>query len=605
MSENITQNARNNTSIFQAVKERLRIVDVVGEYTTLKRAGVYFKANCPFHHERTASFTVTPDREIFYCFGCRAGGDVVEFISQIEKCSAREAALHLIERYKLSIPDQDIGAHSTTWNAQQRYFELYKLIAAWCHEQLKQSTAVQIYLKNRSISMASIERFSIGYFPGGEKQRKRLIALVQKAGFLMDDLVSTRLFIVPEQRQSALYSPFEERVILPIQDHLGRTCGFGGRTFLPDDKRAKYYNSHEHAQFSKSSLLFGFDLAKRTIQKTGKIYVVEGYLDCIAMVQAGITNTVATLGTACTEEHLKLFNRYVQRVVVMYDGDSAGVHATMRLSEACWEHALELHVVTLPEGQDPADFFAQGGDFSRLVQQDIFSFYINALKLQFSEEQSLGEKISGLRDILKRIARIANHLTRDVLMQQVAQVCNVSVATLMREVKYLQENTREALPSKASSTSSPAADQKIQREINVFAEQAFCIVISSERALKDNEAELIRPFLTVSLQELFDKLQHFKTSQSSCHFSDFFATLDTNDQEYIQRLITMHAPSMAQGASQEHMLMELFERCHKRRWKQLVGDFKRDVASAQKNHDYERLQQLLNEFQHIKQTIKR
>lgn len=110
MSENITQNARNNTSIFQAVKERLRIVDVVGEYTTLKRAGVYFKANCPFHHERTASFTVTPDREIFYCFGCRAGGDVVEFISQIEKCSAREAALHLIERYKLSIPDQDIGA---------------------------------------------------------------------------------------------------------------------------------------------------------------------------------------------------------------------------------------------------------------------------------------------------------------------------------------------------------------------------------------------------------------------------------------------------------------------------------------------------------------
>jgi DNA primase len=595
-------------SIFQAVKERVRIVDVVGEYTTLKRAGIYFKANCPFHHERTASFTVTPDREIFYCFGCRAGGDVVEFISQIEKCSAREAALHLIERYKLSIPDQDVGDyHGDTLNVQQKHFELCKIIAQWCHEQLKDAEITQSYLTKRSISKESIERFSIGYFPGGEKYRKRLISLIQKSGFLMDDLMNIRLFMSHEQRSFGIYSPFEERIILPIQDHLGRTCGFGGRVFLPEDRRAKYYNSHEHAQFAKSSLLFGFDLAKRTIQKTGKIYVVEGYFDCIAMVQAGIYNTVATLGTACTEEHLKLFGRYVKRVVLMYDGDNAGISATMRLSELCWEYALELHVVTLPMGQDPADFFASNGDFSKLIQQDIFTFYINALRLQFSEEQSLGEKISGLRDILKRIARVVNPLTRDVLLQQVAQVCHVSLATLTREIKYVQETTKPTLAVAKAITAGQifSPGHKIQKEIDLFAERAFSIIVSADRLLEPHEEELIKPFLTEDLRSLLAKLQNFRIAHTPCHFSDFFATLNSNDQEYIQKLITIHGLCVDGKVSREHMLMDFFERCYKLRWKRLIADFKKNVANAQQSHDYERLQQLLNEFQHIKQTMKK
>ena len=538
-------------SIFQAVKERLRIAEVVGEYTTLKRIGGYFKASCPFHHERTASFTVTPDREIFYCFGCRAGGDVVEFIAQIEKCTAREAALHLIERYKLSIPDQDLTVYrGEGWSAQQRYFELCKIVAQWCAEQLKSSSVVLAYLKNRSISRESIDRFAIGYFPGGEKHRKWLVALIQKAGFLVDDLVAMRLFMKNEQRFSGLYSPFEERIILPIHDHLGRICGFGGRVFQPDDNRAKYYNSHEHAHFSKSSLLFGFDLAKRIIQKTGKIYVVEGYFDCIAMVQAGIENVVATLGTACTDDHLKLFGRYVKRVVVMYDGDVAGINATMRLSEACWEYALELQVVTLPPGQDPADFFASKGDFATLAQQDIFVFYINSLRLQFNEEQSLGDKINGLRDILKRIARVANPLTRDVLIHQVAQVCNVSVTMLLREAQHLQTTMKEpVLPTKGA----PLAvmpDLKAQKEINLFAERAFCMVISCERLLTSEEVELVQEFLTEPLRVLLADLQKGKLLEPNFRFSDFFAKMNENDQEYVQRLITIHGPGVSEKESQ-------------------------------------------------------
>lgn len=593
-------------SLFQAVKERLRIVDVINEYTTLKRAGVYFRANCPFHHERTASFTVTPDREIFYCFGCRAGGDVIEFISQMEKCTPREAALHLIERYKLSIPEEHAGAHRDgAWTAQQRYFELCTVVAEWCKEQLKDSLRAQEYLRKRCVSQESIERFSIGYFPGGERQRKKLITLLQKSGFLVDEVVALRLLIVQEQR-SGMYSPFEERIIFPIRDHVGRVCGFGGRVFLPEDNRPKYYNSHEHAQFSKSSLLFGFDNAKRAIQKTGSIYVVEGYLDCIAMVQAGVENVVATLGTACTEEHLRLFGRYVKRVVVMYDGDEAGVNATMRLGEICWEYALELHVAMLPQGEDPAAFLARGGTLAQLSHDDIFTFYIKALKIRFSKEQTLSDKLIAVREILRRIVRVSNALTKDMLMQQVAQICNIPLATLAKEAKMLQVSHKDKdLPaSRRPEDPRPQSEICAKEASHIFGERIFCALISSDRVLEEHEEALVVEFLAPHLQALFIDFQKFKRREKVCHFSDFFAKLNKYDQEFIQRLITMYSPGTIEKALQEQMLAELLERCYKRKWKQAISGFTKAIARAQHEGDHEKMYKLLHEFQNMKQMIK-
>lgn len=599
-------------SIFQAVKERLRIVDVVGEYTTLQRAGGYFKANCPFHHERTASFTVTPDREIFYCFGCRAGGDVIEFISQMEKCTPREAVAHLVERYKLAIPADELTRyHGENWAKQHRYNDVCKLLADWFHEQLKSFPNAQAYLKNRGISAQSAERFGIGYFPSGEVYRRRLMALLHRQSFLLDELIEIKLFLRSEQRASAVYSPFEDRIIFPIRDHLGRVCGFGGRTFLPGDDRPKYYNSHDHAHFSKSALLFGFDLAKREIQRTSKVYVVEGYIDAVVMAQAGVANVVATLGTACTEEHLKLLGRYVHRVTVMYDGDAAGVSATLRVGELCWDYALELYVVMLPAGQDPADFFVQGGDFLQLVHYDIFSFYVQVLRLQFQEEQPLAEKVQSVRDILKRIARVSNKLTRDLLVQQVAQVCSLPLATLMREI----ESPRNAVARPSTEAAAEHKPKGQKREINVpdidiFAGQAFCLVLQQMRLTTDEERDLIMSLLPERLHTFLTRMADFRVAYAKdngateCHFSDFFVTLHKEDQEYLQQIIIAYGANFTDvGTSGEEALKGLIQRCRTKKWKQTIKSLQEHLVSAQRNGDHGKLQELLSEFKAIKKNL--
>ena len=318
-------------NLFNYIKNHISILDVVQQYATLKKAGLYYKGICPFHYEKTPSFTVSPHKEIFYCFGCHVGGDVISFTAQAEQCSPLGAAQHLVEYYHLEIPEDIMGSLAKTsqegHHEKKRYHQLCQQAMHWFHQNLIKSPAVLNYVRQRSIQQAMIERFSLGYFPGGYHAIKRLIAYVGQENFLVDDLLKANILA---EGKTDLYSPFEERIIFPIKDHLGRICGFGGRVYKKDDERPKYYNSRENSYFNKGSLLFGFDNAKKSIQEHGAVFLVEGYTDCIAMVQNNYTNTVATLGTACTLEHLHHVARYAQELFVLYDGDQAGQKAVLR-----------------------------------------------------------------------------------------------------------------------------------------------------------------------------------------------------------------------------------------------------------------------------------
>src|SRR5579859_5964285 len=345
-------------NLFSFVKSQVFILDVINEYVTVKKAGIYYKGTCPFHSEKTASFTVSPHKEIFYCFGCHATGDVIAFIAQIEHCSQKEAADHLIDRHGIEVPAHISIERETSQehNQKKRYFELCDLAAEWAHKNLETNPQALSYFTNRGFTKQTLQLFNVGYFAGGQNGIKNLINFVGQHQFLIDDLLEAHILV---QGKQVRYSPFEERLLFPIKDNLGRSCGFGGRIFKEGDERAKYYNSHENQFFTKGSLFFGLHMAKQSIQERASAFIVEGYTDCMAMVQHGYSNTIATLGTACTLEHLKILSRYVHTVHVIYDGDQAGQKAMLRLAELCWEVNLELKVVCLPDKEDPASLLTK------------------------------------------------------------------------------------------------------------------------------------------------------------------------------------------------------------------------------------------------------
>lgn len=581
-------------NIFNIVKSQVAIVDVVSDYATLKKAGSYYKGQCPFHSERTASFTVTPHKEIFYCFGCHVGGDAIAFIAHMEKCTPLEAVHHLAERYQLTLPEDDqASGRGAAWQSQQRHYLLCKKITEWCMQQAKQSPEARAYLAQRAMSQESITRFEIGYMPSGERARRDLLRYLQADGFLVQDLIAVRYFM--DGRQGC-YSPFESRIMFPIRDQVGRSCGFGGRIFEAGDTRAKYYNSHDHAQFSKGSILFGFDLAKRAMQSKNALYLVEGYTDCIALAQAGILNVVATLGTACTAEHLKLIARHVSYLSVVYDNDTAGVQATLRLARMCWESSLDLSIITLPIGEDPASYLAQGGLFSALKHEDVFGFYLRLLRGSFAGK-SLTDKLEQIRELITLIATVEDPLKRDLIVAQAATACSLPQETLQKELRRLAkpDTTVGRLAVRES------FQIKSQSEITVFTRSLFCAILSSSDRASEDDERCINTLLPESLQALFMKLQVYKQEVGEYHFSNFFVTLTAEERRAVTALLVQD--SVGEGQVHQGGMSDLLVHAQRRYWKQAVKLFHQQLQEAQQQHDRNRTTEIVEQFTVLKKYM--
>lgn len=422
-------------SLFNFIKSQVTILDVVQEYTTLKKNGAYWKGCCPFHHEKTPSFSVSPHKEIFYCFGCHMGGDAISFIEKIEQCSPLEAAHYLAQRFNIAIPENIAHEPENAKTQQERdsYFALCQQVAAWCHKNLQKNAELTAYVTERGFSAEMVNHFCLGYFPGGPSAIKAFLAHMRTHNILASDLVDAH--IIAQSKSNSFYSPFEERLMFPIKDHLGRWCGFGGRIVKPHDDRPKYYNSKENEFFTKGSLLFGFDLAKKSMQETGTAFLVEGYTDCMAMVQHGYPNTVATLGTACTSTHLKTLSRYVQQLYLVYDNDKAGQQAVMRIAQLCWQVDLELFVISLPEGQDPASWLKNNKTLEPLAQEakDLFIFFIDSLGKNFSGKL-IPEKVRLTRSVVDIIRTIDDPLKQDFLLQKAAKTFDIPFQALKQEL---------------------------------------------------------------------------------------------------------------------------------------------------------------------------
>jgi DNA primase len=351
-----------NASI-ESLKNSIDIVDVIGNFIELRKAGANYKANCPFHGEKTPSFVVSPSKQIYHCFGCGVGGDSIKFVMELEKlCGVGGDSIKFVmELEKLSYPEA-IEKLASMYNFSLAYTKgssdysdakrILESIQTWYVKNLENNPTAKQYLLDRGIAQSSIQRFGIGYVPDGASVMHFLNSALLPLPKALD------AGVIAQGEGGGYYARLVERITFPIFSTSGAAVGFGGRTIT--NHPAKYINSPQTKLFNKSRLLYGYDLAKESIYKNKKLIVCEGYLDVVMFHQAGFTEAVASMGTALTPEHLPLLRKGDPKIILAYDGDKAGVAAALKAAQMLSIASFDGGVVLFPDGQDPADLIANG-----------------------------------------------------------------------------------------------------------------------------------------------------------------------------------------------------------------------------------------------------
>ena len=415
------------------------IVDIIGDYVTLKRKGVNYQACCPFHNEKTPSFVVSPSKGVYKCFGCGKGGNAVTFLMEHENITYPEALKMVAKRYGIEVREKELSEEEIRRNDdRESMFVLNgwaaEYFANYLHRETEgQSVGLAYFRQARGLTDATIRKFGLGFCPAkGDRMSKDALA----AGYKKEFLLSTGLSLARE-RDGSLYDRFRDRVIFPVHNISGRVVAFGGRTLRTDKTVAKYQNSPESEIYSKKRELYGLYFAKRAIQQQDFAIMVEGYLDVISMHQAGIENVVASSGTSLTTEQIRLLGRFTKNITVIYDGDSAGIHASLRGIDMILKEGMNVRVVLLPEPEDP-DSFARSHTASEVQayirdhERDFLEFKANLL-LQDAEGDPI-RKAALIGDMVQSIAQIPDPIQRSVYVKECARIMDIDENILISEV---------------------------------------------------------------------------------------------------------------------------------------------------------------------------
>ena len=356
------------------IKEAFDIIDVVSDYVSLKKTGMNFKGLCPFHVEKTPSLIVSPAKQIFHCFGCGVGGNVFHFVSKAENLSFIDTIKFLADKKGIRLETKEIDKY----DIREEIYKLNELAAKFYKEKLEENKAAQEYIKKRNLSGEIIERFLIGFAPNEWDS----FFIFAKRKNIPESLIEKSGIAIKREKSQGYYDRFRNRIMFPIINNYGRVAGFGARVL--DSSMPKYINSPESPVYVKGKNLYGWYLAKDGITKNSYAMIVEGYLDCITCHQFGITNVVATLGTALTKEQAQFIKRYTDNVVIAYDVDAAGINASIRGIDLLIEEGLNVKVAVMPDGKDPDEYLNKKGKEALLSvvenSREIVDFLIDNTK---------------------------------------------------------------------------------------------------------------------------------------------------------------------------------------------------------------------------------
>lgn len=418
----------------EEVRQANDIVDVVSEYVQLKKQGRNHFGLCPFHNENTPSFSVTEEKQIFHCFGCGKGGNVFSFIMEIEQYNFIEAVRHLAARSQISLPEIKQSNQPVLSSEATTLLSAYEWLTKYYHHLLKYTENGEKaldYFKNRGIKESTIDMFELGYAPNDETVTADFLL---KKGFHQQSLVKSGILSL---RGEVVTDPFKGRIVFPINNHLGKTVGFGGRA-IDDNHQPKYLNSPENELFHKGNLLYNFDLAKNEIRKTSEVIVLEGYMDVITAYQAGFKNTVATLGTALSEAQAKLLKRYAETIVICFDADNAGVEASYQAALTLQKIGADIKIARVPNKSDPDQFILENGSdkfqSEVLNQSQTFTKFYMEYKQKDYNLAIESDRLEYIEQIIKHLITIKSPIERELYIKDLSQKFELTEETLTNEV---------------------------------------------------------------------------------------------------------------------------------------------------------------------------
>lgn len=498
------------------IRASSNIVDIIGEYVDLKRAGSSYKGLCPFHNEKTPSFTVDDKKQLFHCFGCGVGGDVVSFIMQKEELSYPESLEYLAQKAGIRME------YSNNYQPNPRNKELYEInkdIMMFYYKNLLTNKEAINYLKNRGLSGKIVNRFMLGF---AKNSWQDLCDYIEYRGYDKKDLEDIGL--IKKSSKGNYYDKYRNRVIFPIINHYGNVIGFGGRSI--GDEMPKYLNSPESDIFKKRFNLYGLNIYKK--QKGNDIILVEGYMDVIALNNYGIDYAVASLGTALTLEQAKLIKRYADNVYICYDRDDAGINATNKAIEIFLEVEVKPKVITLEEGLDPDDFIKEYGKEAFLEKKenalDAYNYKYNQI-LDIYSNSNPNEKYEKLDLFVEFLASIDSDLTREIFINNVSTLFKIDKSTLNQAIDKYNTNVNE---------------KENRRDFYKDKKSSKVIVKSNPQKFNFHELEVLRLIFNqnedyLANKEIFDKSL---SNEKLIDMKDFIVDknlekFDHNDEDHI------------------------------------------------------------------------
>jgi DNA primase len=456
----------------EQVAAALNIVDVVGSYFPLKRAGVEFRALCPFHQEKTPSFYVNPAKQSFYCFGCGRGGSVFQFVQEYEHIDFPEAVRRLAHRAAIPIIEAEPSPEEQEkQNQRKRLLRLHFEAADWFHRNLLRTKAGETarnYMRGRQLNIEIARQWRIGYAPNSWNAFRTWAV---QAGFSKEELVFSGLVKLRDEGnpRSDVYDRFRDRLMFPITNELGEVVAFSGRVLQAKAPGGKYINSPESPLFSKGNLLFGLEKSKRVIAQTGQAVVLEGQVDLIVAFAAGIENVVAPLGTALTERHASLLQRFATEVILFFDADAAGERAAERAIEVLYAAGLQVRLGKLPAGEDPDSLVRkEGAEQFRLRISQAKDFLDYELERSATRDQSVAQRVESAHRIARFIGLISEPVLRDTTISRVMARLSLSREAVEQAIASHRKGSGRSSLLEPIETSIAQPEHKISALCNIF-----------------------------------------------------------------------------------------------------------------------------------------
>lgn len=580
--------------IVAQILERCDIAELIAGYIPLKRAGRNFKALCPFHNEKSSSFVVSPDKQIFHCFGCGAGGNAIGFVMQQERLAFPEAVRFLADKVGVVIPESSPAANQSTF-LKQEIFKLNESAVDYFQQNLLTQNDPEVkkareYLKDRGIRLEDVKQFKLGF---ALEEWEGLYSFLRSKGVDLK-LIERSGLVIPRESKEGYYDRFRDRIVFPIFDVKSQCVGFGART-MKDEKGAKYINSPDTPVYTKGQHVFGLQLTRHAISKKDFVIVVEGYMDMIIPFQYGVDNIVASLGTALTIEQIRLLRRYTNNIVMLYDADAAGQAAIVRSLDLLIEQDMNVRVAYLADGEDPDSYIRKNGleEFDKRIQaaQTFFDFKLQWLTTQF-DPKNIEQRAEICDQMLATIYKITNEVVRFGYLKRLGERLGLPEHVLLKEGKKVETSLNaQTKPQAAAPVVKPLTDQPL----NAVDKQVLALLIN-DLSLVGYVKENIAPedFDDNRTRAIVEKF--YEVGQDSESFS-VASFLNSFDDPQMQRVIlNISTQEELPVKDPKKILGDCILRIKKGRLKAKRQNISELIRQAEVSGDRIRLEDLKEEF---------